>query len=122
MTYWVISTFDGYFGTSWFTNDANVTLYHLPGKMGWDTANCGVPIAIWLPQVARGASFGITSNQFGFTINWADGMKVVVEACTNLSDSSWYPLQTNTLGSDSLYFSDSQWTNYPNRYYRIISQ
>ena len=31
------------------------------------------------------------------------------------------PLQTNTLSSDSLYFSDPQWTNYPARFYRLRS-
>ena len=64
-------------------------------------------------------SFGVKTNQFGFNINWASGQVVVVQACTNLSNPAWLPLQTNTLTSGSVYFSDPQWTNYPGRYYRL---
>jgi hypothetical protein len=73
--------------------------------------------------VPSDGSYGVRSNQFGFNINWssASGMVFVVEACTNLADSSWIPVQTNTLSRDSFYFNDSDWTNFSNRYYRICS-
>jgi len=61
----------------------------------------------------------VRTNQFGFTITWASGMVVVAEACTNLANPLWSPLQTNTLTGDTLYFSDPGWTNYPRRLYRI---
>jgi hypothetical protein len=42
-------------------------------------------VLVWLPQVqTSGASFGVLTNQSGFNINWACGMVVVVEACSNL--------------------------------------
>ena len=66
-------------------------------------------------------SFGVRTNQFGFNISWANGMNVAVDACTNLANPVWTPLQTNTLASDTLYFSDPQWTNYPARFYRLRS-
>jgi hypothetical protein len=50
------------------------------------------------PQVQTSdGSFGIQNNQFGFNINWASGMTVVVEASTNLANPTWSPLVTNTL-------------------------
>ena len=58
---------------------------------------------------------------FGFIISWATNVPVVVEACTNLANPVWFPLQTNTLTGGSFYFSDSQWTNYPARFYRFRS-
>jgi hypothetical protein len=67
------------------------------------------------------ASFGVRTNQFGFTINWASGMTVVVEASTSLANPTWYPLDTNTLTSGTAYFSDPQWKNYPSRFYRLRS-
>jgi hypothetical protein len=67
------------------------------------------------------ASFGVRSNQFGFNINWASGMTVVVEACTSLANPTWTPLATNTLTSGTAYFSDPEWSNYPGRYYRLRS-
>ena len=65
------------------------------------------------------ASFGVRTNQFGFNITWASDMVVVVEACTNLANPTWFPLATNTLTGGSFYFSDPQWTNYPDRFYRF---
>jgi hypothetical protein len=65
------------------------------------------------------ASFGVQSNGFGFNINWADGQTVVVEACTNLFNPVWQPVQTNILTGESVYFCDSQWTNYSCRFYRL---
>jgi hypothetical protein len=80
----------------------------------------GIPQVLWTPQVATtGASFGIRTNQFGFSINWAVGTSVAVDATTSLLNPAWTPLVTNTLTSSSLYFSDPQWTNYPARFYRL---
>jgi len=44
---------------------------------------------------------------------------VVVEAATNLANPAWTPVGTNTLIGGSSYFSDSRWTNYPGRFYRV---
>jgi hypothetical protein len=109
-------------GMNWYYDPT--TTYYLQGTTGWAdfSAATGVPTALWLPQVqTRDASFGVRTNQFGFNINWASGQTVVVEACTNLANPMWQPIQTNILTSDSVYFSDSQWTNYPARFYRLRS-
>ena len=100
------------------------TVYYLSNTLGWVNfaTNHGVPTAIWLPQVQTGdGSFGVRTNQFGFNIAWASGQTLVVETCSNLSDPVWTPVATNTLTSDSVYFSDPQWTNYPARFYRLRS-
>ena len=60
------------------------------------------------------------TNQFGFTITGSSNIVVVVvEASTNLANSIWFPLATNTLATGSFYFSDPQWTDYPARFYRL---
>jgi hypothetical protein len=64
---------------------------------------------------------GVRTNRFGFTITGTSGMVIVVEACANLANPIWSPLRTNTLTGGSSYFSDSQWTNYPGRFYRLRS-
>jgi hypothetical protein len=100
------------------------TAYYLPGTTGWDAfaTNAEIQTALWLPQIqTSNGSFGVNSNQFGFNINWASGMTVVVEASTSLSGGAWTPLQTNTLTSGSFYFSDPEWTKYPSRFYRLRS-
>lgn len=72
------------------------------------------------PQVLTSdSSFGVRTNQFGFTIAGYSDVVFVVEACTNLADPVWLPMQTNTLTGGSAYFSDSQWKSYRDRFYRL---
>jgi hypothetical protein len=108
--------------SSVFQYDNNATAYYLPGSTGWGSMFDAIPTVLWLPQVQTSdASFGVRTNQFGFNINWANGQTVVVEACTNIANPVWRPIQTNTFTSGSCYFNDPQWTNYPNRFYRLCS-
>jgi hypothetical protein len=100
-----------------------VTVYYLPQTIGWGTTLGGRPTALWQPQVQTSdASFGVQTNQFGFNVNWASGLTVVVEASTNLASPVWSPVGTNAIVGGSSYFSDPQWTNYPKRFYRVRSR
>jgi hypothetical protein len=104
-----------------FFNDP-ATIYYLPGTTGWSTNFAGLPTALWLPQVQTSdGSFGVRSNQFGFNINWASGMTVVVEASTSLVNPTWSSISTNIPASGSAYFSDPEWSKYPTRFYRLGS-
>ena len=104
----------------------NATVYHLPGTTGWGGVFAGRPTALWMlptPVILRhDPRFGAKTNGFGFTISWATNLSVVVEATTNLAKPVWTPLATNSLTSGTNYFSDSQWMNYPSRFYRVHSQ
>jgi hypothetical protein len=105
-----------------FSGDPDATAFYLPGTTGWGATFDGLPTALWKPQAQTADSgFGVQTNLFGFNISWASGQTIVVEACTNLSNPLWQPVQTNTLTSGTAYFSDPQWTNYPGRFYRLRS-
>ncbi len=104
-----------------FGNSGNPTIYYLPGATGWAETFGGDPTVLWNPQAQDvSTTIGQQSNQFGFTIVGSSNLVVVVEACTNLINPVWQPIQTNTLTGGSFYFSDPQWTNYPNRFYGFI--
>ena len=103
-------------------SDAHVIAYYLPGTTGWGVKLSVHPTALWLPKIpTTDPDFGVRTNQFEFIINWAKDQTIIVEACTNLANSAWQPLQTNTLTADTAYFSDSEWTNNPSRFYRVRS-
>ncbi len=105
-----------------FTSESQAIVYYLAGTTGWGSMYGGRPTALWKPLVeTSGASFGVRANQFGFNINWASDLVIVVEACTNMASPTWFPVATNTLTGGSSYFSDPQWTNYPGRFYRLRS-
>jgi hypothetical protein len=103
-------------------NASKVAVYYLPGTTGWGPTFGGRPPVLWNVQVPTSdASFGVRTNQFGFTITGTRGLVIVVEACTDLVNPLWTPVGTNVLFSGSSYFSDPQWTNYPARLYRLRS-
>jgi hypothetical protein len=87
-----------------------------------------LPPGPWNAQVQNDARFGVQTNQFAFNII-GDDWPFIVEACTNLVNPTWSPVATNTvMGAISdfnmategvSYFSDSQGTNYPGRFYRL---
>ena len=106
-----------------FSGD-NVKIYYLPGTAGWGTfaTATGQAPVLWNPQAQTGdGGFGVRTNRFGFNLNGSANIVVVVEACTNFFNPVWQPEQTNTLMGGMAYFSDPQWTNYPNRFYRLRS-
>ncbi len=69
--------------------------------------------------VTNDGNFGIRANLFGFTIAGYTNALVAVDACTNLASPIWQPVQTNTLTGGSAFFSDSNWLNHPERFYRL---
>jgi len=98
----------------------SATVYYLAGTQGWALTWGGLPALEWNPQpLTTDAGFGVRTNQFGFTITGASGIAVVVEACANLANPIWSPLQTNTLSDGAFYFSDTYWANHPGRFYRL---
>ena len=99
------------------------TVYYVPGTTGWTASFGGLPTAQWtLPSpLILNNSTAIQGNQFTFTIVWNTNVSVVVEACTNLANPSWQPVQTNSLNNGTCVFTDPQGANYPARYYRVRS-
>jgi hypothetical protein len=104
--------------TTVFSGDsAGVTAYHLPGTTGWGPMYDGLPTALWNPQAT---AFSTSGGQFGFNITGPTNATIEVLACTNLVNPVWLPVATNTLSaSGTSVFSDPQWMNYSNRYYRF---
>ena len=105
--------------SSVFAGD-KATAYYLPGTTGWGATFGGLPTALWIPQLeTTDSQFGLKTNAFGFSVNWASGRTVVVEASTDLANPIWSPVQTNNLTGGAFYFADPQWTNHSKRFYRI---
>jgi len=81
-----------------------------------------VPPLLWnLKMWTSNSKFDTQSKCFGFTVSGTSNQVIVVEACTNLANPLWTPIQTNTLIGGSSDLDDPQWTNFPSRYYRVRS-
>jgi hypothetical protein len=99
--------------------------YYLPGATGWAdfSTNTGIPAVLWNPMIQTGgAGFGVRNNQFGFNITGTRNIPIVVEACANLAQSVWVPLQSMTLTNGLVHFSESVQSNPAGRFYRISPQ
>lgn len=98
------------------------TLYYLPATMGWSTTAAGRPAVLWNPTVhTLDAIHGVSTNGFSFGVTGASNLVVVVEACTNMSQATWFTLMTNTGRASTFTVTDKSWTNSPQRYYRLRS-
>jgi hypothetical protein len=102
--------------------DDSATNYYLPGTTGWSNfaSETGLPTLLWNPLIqAANANFGVHSNLFGFNITSTAPIPIVLEACTNLAAPVWVPLTNLTLPNGTFHFTDPQWTNHHDRFYRI---
>jgi len=88
-------------------------------------------VRVWQPVTMT--PLRVQTNGFGFYVG---GYHVtnVLEACTNLANPVWQPIQTNSINSyetnsnsylnnplnaNPVNFYDSKWTNFPGRFYRV---
>jgi hypothetical protein len=100
---------------------ASAKLYYLPDTHGWGPSFSSRSTFLWNPTITTtDTSFGVQSNQFGFTITGTTNIPIVVVACSDLG-GPWIPLRSASLTNGSFYFGDSAWMNYPARLYRIRS-
>jgi hypothetical protein len=99
----------------------NAAIYHLPGTTGFSR---GYPWTLPCPVILQSTTnFGAQPSGFSLTVSWASNATVVVQACANLSQPDWQPLQTNALTASGYFnFVDSEWNNYPCRFYRVVAQ
>ncbi len=107
-----------------FTGESG-TAFYPPGAIGWGSTFGGWPAIAGSyqpqPQIAGpGQVAGGPGNGFQFNIFWATNSTVVVEASTNLLN--WTPVITSALVSGTNTYTDSNWTNFPTRFYRVRSQ
>lgn len=99
-----------------------VTAYYLPGASGWTGFSnlTGIPAVLWNPvMVGGGANFGVQNGGFGFDITDATNLTVTVEACDDLSQPTWTPLQTLTLTNGLGHFSETYQASAASRYYGL---
>ncbi|HLH56046.1 MAG TPA: leucine-rich repeat domain-containing protein [Verrucomicrobiae bacterium] len=97
--------------------------YYLPGTQGWGATFASQPTAWWvLPNpvlLNTRAALTVQSNGVSLAVSWATNSSVVLEACTSLVNPTWQTVDAKPLSGGTAGFRDSQWTNYPARFYRV---
>ena len=108
-------------GTGTFYGAHPSTFYYLPGSSGWDQPLNGVSLIAWDPRIQAEAGFGPSGNGlFGFTVSGTTGMRVAVEASTNLNAAAWESVGSMTLAPDgTAVFTDEAAADHKCRFYRL---
>ena len=93
-------------------------VYYLPGTTGWTSTFASLPTKIQNapPQIS---AIAIQNKLFSFTCTSSSNQVAIVQACTNLANPTWVPVQTNILTGASFNFTDSQSQDYSQRFYRV---
>ena len=106
-----------------FNEDSSAVVYYSPKANEPEfSIETGVPGVEWSAQIQTAdGNFGVKNNVFGFNVVSTNSipMPIVIQGCTNLNSSVWTSLQSVTLTNGSFFFTDIEWTNYPERFYRI---
>lgn len=141
--WWSVSSQAGGDFLNFLTNGVLVT--NISGSVGWQQVTCSLPPghivlqwnytkngsissgsdAGWLDQVVYNKT-PVTLNSpaintggnFVFTLNGTTGQILVLQSSTNLFE--WVSLNTNTLTSGMINFTNPPNTNYPNQFYRAM--
>jgi hypothetical protein len=107
-------------GADAFVGANAATVYYLPGTTGWSAIFAGRPTKQWiaLEQISL-INVGVKDGEFGFSIAGVSGIPVVIEAATNVNQTVWTPVSTNTLIGGMAYFIDPDWLVNSSRLYRL---
>jgi len=104
--------------------NATAVVYYLYGTTGWGSTygkivfpGTGVLPTVLLNPPINAGNISVETNGFTFLIPGSSNQVVVIEASTNFVN--WLPLQTNAPTAMPVNFTDSQWMNYPQRFYRV---
>lgn len=108
----------GYIGLESATN---AVVYFLPSAARWGPTIENRPTALWRPKLlAERTCLPAQADPFCFSVLWARGRTVVVEAAASFAHSSWFPMATNSILADgSCRFIDFDSPNQPARFYRV---
>jgi hypothetical protein len=107
------------FGSWVFLWDLGMRTYYLPEATGWE--NYG-SVYCWNPVASvNEVGIGPHTNGFSFNITGTPDIPILVEACTNLLNAIWTPLQSCTLTNGLILFREPEYTNHHSRFYRISS-
>jgi len=106
-------------GGSIIDSSAVAIVTAVSGVASPDSPTNGEIIIITVPKPITLALAATAGGQFAFNITGPTNATIVVTACTNLASPAWIPVATNVLSNGTNYFSDVQWTNYLQRFYRI---
>ena len=103
-----------------FSGVTAATVYYLPGTTGWNGIFAGRPTKQWsaLEQISL-SNVGVKNGGFGFAIAGFPDIPVIIEAATNVNQTVWTPVSTNTLIGGVAFFIDPDWQEISSRLYRL---
>lgn len=99
-------------------------VYQLTDNTGFSTAlgivfNVSFNVGSTQGSAATLGTPALSGNQLQFTISGTSGASYIVQAVTNITDTNWIPVSTNTA---PFTFTDTNTAAYSQRFYRVVAQ
>ena len=113
--------FESYVFDPVFDGSDKITIYYLADTTGWEPTYDGRSTAPWTNPVILRGTLGMEADVLGFTIAWAPGATVVVEAATGPIAPTWAPVSTYVLAGGLAEFYDPEPATGLARFYRLRS-
>ena len=106
-------------GAEMFTGSGSPAVYFLTEPSTWGTTFCGAATAEWTPIMAGPGL--VQGNAFQFSVSWAKGQSVRLQASPSLETPAWSDGGTYVLSADgTCAISDTNWVSQASRYYRLV--
>jgi hypothetical protein len=102
------------------TGSYTMTVSNAVGATTSINANVTVTGNATAPMMLSIVTNGPAGNGFGIQVSAPDGSNFVLEASSDFRN--WQPLCTNKGSSGTITYTDTDWTNYPARFYRTHYQ
>ena len=97
------------------------TVYYRYGTTGWLDMFAGRQTALWRPAVkAIDNQFTSSPEGFRFRFSGPPSDSAIVEINSNIVHNQWIPVYTNTPFLGEAEYLDIDWSEFNNKYYRIL--
>jgi|TARA_B110000037_G_scaffold212998_2_gene266656 hypothetical protein len=103
-----------------FAGAEAATVYYFADTSGWGPLLGTLSTEVLPEIVTTDGNFGVSNNEFGFTVVGDAGQEAIVQVSTDFVSTSWVEAGRIVLTNGSGFFVDANWTALSGRYYRIV--
>lgn len=105
-------------GPDLFQSTVGVTVYYIPGTLGWSNSFGNRPTSPWIAKIEPPDKSDLQSNKLICKVTGFGEAAFAIEVSTNLLQGNWTTLVKRTFTNGAGFFRDPWWDKYPSRFYR----
>ena len=104
-------------GEDLFIGSDSVTIYYMADPSNWESTFAGASVRGWGPTIS---TLSITNGTFEVGFEWSTDGTAYLQACTNLTEGTWFNVSSGTISSGACTLSDPEAYTDESCFYRIM--